>query len=252
MRRLDLPFVLGRLLIIAALLAVWEGLPRLGYADPELLPPFTDVLAMLQNLVQRPALREALGVTTLQLLVAVALALPVGVLIGFVLGESEWLARVFDPLVFFLFSIPKSVFLPMFILTMGIGFWQKVAFGVFSTVLIVVMSAATAVRSVKPDHVFTARAFGATRVQIALRVYLPSMLPVLLEGLRLAVIFGFTAVLLAEMYASRDGFGHHIASWGENFQIPQLFAGVLFLAILAIILNEAIRLVEQRCSHWRQ
>ena len=78
------------------------------------------------------------------------------------------------------------------------------------------------------------------------------MLPVLLEGLRLAVIFGFTAVLLAEMYASRDGFGHHIASWGENFQMPQLFAGVLFLAILAIILNEAIRLVEQRCSHWRQ
>jgi NitT/TauT family transport system permease protein len=54
------------------------------------------------------------------------------------------------------------------------------------------------------------------------------------------------------MYASRDGFGHHIASWGENFQMPQLFAGVLFLAILAIILNEAIRLVEQRCSHWRQ
>ena len=91
----------------------------------------------------------------------------------------------------------------------------------------------------------------ATRRQIALRVYLPSMLPVLLEGFRLAVIFGFTAVLLAEMYASSTGIGHQIASWGENFQMHRLYAGVLLLAVIAVAVNEAIRAVEVRCSHWR-
>ena len=243
--------LIGRVLLVGTLFGIWEALPRLGFADPELLPPFTTVLATLGDLLARPALRADLAVTTLELAVAVVLALPVGVLLGVVLAENDRLSRIFDPLVFFLFSIPKSIFLPMFILTLGISFWQKVAFGVFSTVFVVLMSAAAAVRSVKPDHVFTARAFGATRGQIVLRVYLPSMLPVLLEGFRLAVIFGFTAVLLAEMYASRAGMGHQIASWGENFMMPRLFAGVLLLSIVAIVVNEVIRAVEQRCSHWR-
>lgn len=243
--------LLARAALVAALLGVWEALPRASIADPELLPPFSTVVVSLVELLGRPAVRADLAVTTLELLVAVAVALPVGTLLGLVLAESERLSRIFDPLVFFLFSIPKSIFLPMFILTMGISFWQKVAFGVFSTVFIVLMSATAAVRAVRPDHVFTARAFGATRAQIALRVYLPSMLPILLEGLRLAVIFGFTAVLLAEMYASSTGIGHQIASWGENFQMHRLFAGVLLLAVLAMLMNEAIRALEERCSHWR-
>ncbi len=242
----------GRVVLAAALLGLWEALPRLGVADPELLPPFSVFATTAAELLGRPRLRADLWVTTLELLAAVAIALPVGTLLGLLLAESERLARIFDPLVFFLFSIPKSIFLPMFILTMGIGFWQKVAFGVFSTVFIVLMSAAAAVRSVRPDHVFVARAFGATPLQIAWRVYLPSMLPILLEGLRLAVIFGFTAVLLAEMYASRTGMGHQIASWGENFMMDRLFAGVLLLSVIAIILNETIRAIEARCGHWRQ
>jgi NitT/TauT family transport system permease protein len=243
--------VLGRLTLLVAFCALWEGLPRLGLVDPELLPPFSTVLVTLGELLARPSLRADLATTTLELMVAVALALPLGILIGLVLAENDRLARILDPLVFFLFSIPKSIFLPMFILTMGIGFWQKVAFGVFSTVFIVLMSAASAVRSVRPDHVFTARAFGANRMQIAWQVYLPSMLPILLEGLRLAVIFGFTAVLLAEMYASQTGMGHQIANWGENFMMPRLFAGVLLLSIVAVAMNEVIRGIEARCSHWR-
>jgi len=243
--------VLGRALLAALFFAIWETLPRAGVADPELLPPFSTVLKSLSELLARPALRADLGVTVLELVAAVLLALPAGTLLGLLLAENAGLSAILDPLVFFLFSIPKSIFLPMFILTMGIGFWQKVAFGIFSTVFIVLMSATAAVRSVKPDHVFTARAFGATRAQIALRIYLPSMLPILLEGFRLAVIFGFTAVLLAEMYASSTGIGHQIASWGENFQMHRLYAGVLLLAIIAVAVNEAIRAVEVRCSHWR-
>lgn len=246
-----LALLLGRGALIGGVLALWEALPRLGIADPELLPPFSTAAATALELLGRPAFRADLWVTTLELLVAVAVALPAGTLLGLLLAENARLARIFDPLIFFLFSIPKSIFLPLFILSMGIGFWQKVAFGVFSTVFIMLMSATAAVRSVRPDHVFTARAFGATRAQIAWRVYLPSMLPILLEGLRLTVIFGFTAVLLAEMYASRTGIGHQIASWGENFMMDRLFAGVLLLAALAILLNEAIRAVETRFGHWR-
>ena len=73
----------------------------------------------------------------------------------------------------------------------------------------------------------------------------------LLEALRISMIFNLTGVILAEMYASRDGIGHQIATWGENFQMKQLLAGVVMVAAIAMTFNELVRWVETRCSHWR-
>jgi NitT/TauT family transport system permease protein len=107
------------------------------------------------------------------------------------------------------------------------------------------------VESVKVEHLMVARSYGATTSQTVFRVYLPSMLPVLLETLRISMIFNLTGVMLAEMYASRNGFGHQIATWGENFQMKQLLAGVVIISAVAIAFNELIRWIETRCSHWR-
>ena len=73
----------------------------------------------------------------------------------------------------------------------------------------------------------------------------------LLEALRISMIFYLTGVILAEMYASRNGIGHQIATWGENFQMKQLLAGVIMIAVIAMTFNELVRSVETRCSHWR-
>jgi NitT/TauT family transport system permease protein len=136
--------------------------------------------------------------------------------------------QIFKPLLFYVFSVPKSIFLPMFILIMGIGFQQKVAYAAFSTLFVVIMSATAAVGIGQGRPRAGGRApTGATRMQILTRVYVPSMMPILLETLRISMIFNFTGVMIAEMYASRTGIGHLIANWGENFQLPQLFAGVL-------------------------
>jgi NitT/TauT family transport system permease protein len=243
--------LLIRLGLLGVLVLAWEILPRAGVIDSELVPPFSDVLTTLGTLLARPGLQADLAATALEIAVALAIAVPSGAVLGMVIAESRYLSRVFDPLLFFLFSIPKSTFLPMFILTLGIGFWQKVGFGCFSSTLLVLLSAQAAVRSVQPEHVLIARTYGATPIQLVTRVYLPSMLPILLEAMRIAVIFTFTSVILAEMYASRTGIGHEIETWGENFMMRQLLAGVLLIAIAAITVNEAIRWVEQRCGAWR-
>jgi NitT/TauT family transport system permease protein len=200
--------LLIRLALLAAVLLVWEMLPRLGFVEDDLLPPFSEVTSVLLKLLGRPQFQVDMATTALEIVTAFAVAVPLGALFGLLIAESPYAARVFDPLLFFLFSIPKSIFLPMFILTLGIGFWQKVGFGCFSTTLLVLLSTQAAVRSVRPDHLLVARSYGATPLQVIARVYLPSMLPIVLEALRLALIFTFTAVTLAEMYASRTGIGH--------------------------------------------
>ena len=90
--------------------------------------------------------------TAQEVLTAFALAVPVGALIGYLIAEHRYFADVMKPLLFFAFSIPKSIFLPMFILVFGVGFSQKVGFGFFSTIFIVIMSTTTAVESVKVEH----------------------------------------------------------------------------------------------------
>jgi len=241
----------SRFAIVAALFALWELLSRTGLVNPRLLPSASDTLMTLADLLQRSSVRSDILVTGAEVLTAFVVAVPAGALIGILIAENRYFAEVAKPLLFFAFSIPKSIFLPMFILVFGVGFSQKVGFGFFSTIFIVIMSTTTAVESVKVDHLTVARSYGATPLQTALRVYLPSMLPVLLEALRISMIFNLTGVILAEMYASRDGIGHQIATWGENFQMKQLLAGVVMIAAIAMTFNELVRSVETRCSHWR-
>jgi NitT/TauT family transport system permease protein len=243
--------ILTRFALLALVLGAWEWLPRADAVNPMLLPPLSDVLAMLGQLLGRAQVQEAIGVTAAEVLVAFIIAVPLGTAIGVLAAENDYFGAVFRPMLFCVFSIPKSIFLPMFILVFGIGFGQKVAYAAFSTLFVVIMSAAAAVESVKADHVLVARSYGASPLQVLTRVYVPSMMPFLLEALRISMIFNFTGVMIAEMYASRTGIGHLIASWGENFQMPQLFAGVILLAAVAILFNEAVRWLEGRCSTWR-
>ena len=214
-----------RLGLLIAVLGLWEALPRLDWVDAELLPPFSAVAATVPVLLGRASIRADLLLTGLEILIGFALSVPVGALLGVITAESRYAGRVLDPLLFFLFAIPKSIFLPLTILVMGIGFSQKIAFAVLSTFLVLTFNFAAAVRSIRAEHLLVARSYGATRAQTIWRVYIPSMLPVLLEAVRVAVMFTITAVLLAEMYASRTGIGHEIVTWGENFQMRSCWPG---------------------------
>jgi NitT/TauT family transport system permease protein len=243
--------VLIRLALFAAFLGAWEFLPRADIINAMLLPPLSEVLRTLVEILGRWSVQEAIAVTAAEVTVAFVIAVPLGAALGVLSAENEYFGAIFKPMLFYVFSIPKSIFLPMFILVFGIGFQQKVAYAAFSTIFIVIMSASAAVETVKADYLLVARSYGATPSQILRRVYVPSMMPILLETLRISMIFNFTGVMIAEMYASRTGIGHLIANWGENFMMPQLFAGVILLATAAILFNETIRLLEARCSTWR-
>lgn len=242
---------LARLLIVVGLFVAWELAPLVGLVDPRLLPRATTVFATLADLLSSAGFRKGLWITLAETGVSFMIAVPLGFLLGILIAESRYMTAVLRPLIFFIFSIPKSIFLPLFILLLGIGYFEKVAFGVFSTIFIVVMMAFAAIESVKDEHVKVARSYAASRRQTIFWVYLPSMTPVFLETVRIAMIFNFTGILLAEMYASRFGLGNQIGAWGQGFQLAQLMAAILLVAALSIAFNEAVRALETRFEHWR-
>src|SRR5205814_766830 len=129
------PFVL-----VALLAALWEAASRLGFADPRLLPPLSEVLRTLAGLLRDERFRGDLGITLSEIAVAFAIVGPLGLGVGFFLGENLPAYRMFAPALHLLLSIPKSIFLPVFIFAFGIGFLQKVIFAVTLAFFIVVLS----------------------------------------------------------------------------------------------------------------
>jgi NitT/TauT family transport system permease protein len=242
-------------LIVAAgalgVLALWEILVRRGWLDASLAPAPTAILEALVRLVGRPEVRLSLAVTAWEVLAAFLVAVPAGLLIGFALAEIPLLGALFRPLVNFLFGVPKSIFLPVFILVFGVSIPQKIAFGVFTTVFVLIIGGIAAVQSVPGELITVSRAYGATRLQIVREIYVPAMAPILLESARLGMVFNITAVLLCEIYGARDGIGYRIAAWGENLQMPQLYAALVIVAAAAVAVNEALRLAESRLGAWR-
>jgi ABC-type nitrate/sulfonate/bicarbonate transport system permease component len=231
---------------------LWELLARRGVLDASLTPAPSTILEALLTLVRRPEVLTSLGVTAWEVLAAFAIAAPVGLLFGILLVEVTFLGDLFRPLVNFLFGVPKSIFLPVFILIFGVSIPQKIAFAVFTTLFVVITGGIAAVESVPRDLVTVSRVYGATRWQVVREIYLPAMAPILLESARLGMIFNITAVLLCEIYGARDGIGYRIASWGENVQMPQLYAALVIVAVAAVIVNEALRAVETRLGFWRR
>jgi NitT/TauT family transport system permease protein len=242
---------LGKFLFPGAAIALWAIASQFGWLDPRLMPPPQDVAEVTVKLLARPEVRGELWTTLASVLLTLLVSTPVGIAIGALISSSGYWREVLKPILFFPLSIPKSIFLPLFILVVGIGELQRISFGVFSVIFLVIVFTMSAIESVEPAHLRVARSVGASRVQTLWRVYVPGMLPTLLEGLRLSVIFAVTAVVLAEMYASDSGFGSLIAAWGESFQIRPLMASVIILSSVSIIANEVIRSIEHRCEHWR-
>jgi len=243
--------VIAHICAFLSLIGVWWGLSAGGIVNPVLLPPPGKIVHTLWALLERPETWTNLGITVGTVLAAAAIAIPLGALIGFASAANPYWKEVVKPILYFPLSVPKSIFLPLFILAFGIGTGETIAFGAFSILFLMVVTAMSAVESVTEEQLRVARSYGASFKQTVRYVYLPSMTPVLLEGVRLSLIFGFTGVLVAEMYASRGGFGRSLSSWGESFQVDYLIAGVIVVAIIAILMNECVRFFEGRAEHWR-
>ncbi|MSQ27022.1 MAG: ABC transporter permease [Dehalococcoidia bacterium] len=242
---------LGQISIVALLFVVWQAVVSFGLISRRLLPSPTDVLEVLPKMVGEGDLLPAIGSTALELVIATAIAVPFGILVGFLVGESPALTRAVGPFLYLWTAIPKSLFLPLFILSMGVGEDQKVAFGVFQAFFIIAVSTIAAVQSVPQGLLLVGRALRATRFQMYLRIYLPYMLPSVLQGVRIGVIFAGSGILFAEMLVSRVGLGRLINIWGSGNLLRELFAGVFIAALGTITLTELFRAYERRVGKWR-
>jgi ABC-type nitrate/sulfonate/bicarbonate transport system permease component len=240
-----------RWMTIAVLVVAWEIGGRLG--DQSFVAAPSKVVALFgPTLAANPKIVAALGLALVELLVAFALAVVAGIAIGVGIGITDLGRRSLFPIVLLLYGLPQVVLLPLFILIFGLGPPSRIAFGFRHGVLPIIVNTVAGMRSVNPLLVASARAMGASQLQILRHVVFPTMVATVFTGLRLAMTLTLLGVILAELFVSTNGIGNYTQIFAETFKPASLFGLILVLAAGAVVLNELVRKVEDRFSRWKQ
>jgi len=239
---------------ILVLLAVWTVSASLQLVSPVFLPSPAAVWAKFivvarEGFVDATLFQHVLA-SLWRVFAALIAAVVVGVPVGLAIGISRIGRGVFDPLLEFLRPIPPLAYLPLIIIWFGIGEPSKVLVIAIAMLAPVALSTAAGVRSVSRERVDAARSLGATRAQVIRHVILPSALPSILTGLRIALGAGWSTLVAAELVAATRGLGFMIQSAAQFLVTDVVVMGILVIAIIAFALEFAIRRVERVLVPW--
>ncbi len=179
------------------------------------------------------------------------LAILLSFVIGLLLGWYKRLNAMFEPFINMMNAMPYVAILPLIILWFGIGIQSKVAAVFLAAFFPLAINIIVGVKTVDPSLMACARSFGANDRQVFRTLILPSSVPFVVAGLRIAVARGLVGVFVGEMLASSSGIGHMMSAASSTFQTDKLFVGIVILAGTGYLLIEMIKRLEKRLNSWR-
>jgi ABC-type nitrate/sulfonate/bicarbonate transport system permease component len=238
--------------VIAAILLFgsWEWLVRSGSVNPLFISSPTMIGARLFEVFSDgsiwPHMRASGAIAGLGLLLSVVVGVPLGMLIG----RVKLVRDTVEPLIMAKYSSPTVAFLPLLIIWFGIGIWSKVALVFLGGVFVIIINTEAGVANVDRQLVETAKSFTANEYQVLAKVVIPSAVPFIITGMRLAVGRILVLVVVAELYASTAGLGYLIFQASANYDTSTIFVGVIILAVAGVALNALLRAVEVRLTPW--
>lgn len=191
-----------------------------------------------------------LGATGYELLWGLLITFVAGIPIGLVLGRSKVLHDMTEPWVNILYSVPYVIFIPIIIFWFGISNTSRVLIIVWAGILPLIINVTTGVRNLDNDYNRVATVFCTPRLTFFRTVALPATLPYILAGIRLAVGRALVGAIVAELFLASKGLGFFVQNQTSNFNMDAAMAGIVILAVLALILNWTVRLIERRFTHW--
>ena len=234
------PVLVLRIAIIAALILIWEAVAASGLLFRDVVPSLVAIGAALVQLLLDPAFYRNLGITVGEVGLALAIGGVSGLAAGIALGGSPFLARAYEPFIYYLGPTPKIIFFPVMIMLFGVGPGSKVAMGALSCFFPIAISAAGGMRQIEKVLVRVGRSFRASRWQMLTKIYLPAMRQPIVNGIRLGLGVAIIGTLLAETKLSNQGLGYLVIQTYTTFDMPRMYALLIALFALAIGANALI------------
>lgn len=247
--------LLGRLarptVVIVAFLALWETAPRIGLVDKVFLPPFSEVVAAWFALAGNGQLVEHVSASLTRALVGFAIATAVSVPLGVAIAWYRPVAEFLNPILELFRNTAALALLPVFVLILGIGETSKVALVVYASSFPILLNTISGVRTVDPLLIKSAYSLGFSAIRLFQKVILPAAVPTIFTGLRMAAASSILVLIAAEMVGAKAGLGYLITAAQFNFQIPNMYAGIVTIALVGVVFNGVLVAIEGRLSGWR-
>lgn len=241
-----LPLITG-LLVLAA----WEALGRSGLYPPHLLPPPSAVWRALKEMAGSGMLWLDFKATGRRWLLGLVIGNLLGVVFGLLTGSSRYARGSVGSVLHALRAVPFLIMIPIAMLWLGLGEWEKVAIAAWGAGFPVWLNAQTSMLGVEPEYVWAARSLGARGWRLLWEVHLPRCLPFLLAGLRVSIATTTFALGAAEMSGAFEGLGFRIFYAYQMFQTDKMVADIVVMSLAALILDRLFVLGTNRLMPWQ-
>lgn len=192
------------------------------------------------------------GASILRVAAAVGISLVLGIPAGLLLGVNKTCKRLFSPLLYFIYPIPKIAFLPVFMLLFGLGNTSKIMLILFIIVFQIMLSVRDGVTQIDPVYFKVMNGFCIPPRQQYRYLVFPAVLPNLFSGLRISIGISLASLFFAENYATQFGIGYYILSAWTKMNYAEMFSGILTLGFVGILLFYLLDRLERICVPWQK
>lgn len=240
---------------VAAVFVGWFLITNLGLIKPLFLPSpqavFQQFHEYLTGAANDKPLWEHFVASMLRVFTAFFAACLTAVPIGIAMGMSRVMRGIFDPPIEFYRPLPPLAYLPLIIIWFGIDEMPKVLLIYLACFAPLALAARSGMKSAAQEQINAAYSMGATYRQVVLHVVLPSALPEILVGMRIAVGFGWTTLVAAEMVAANVGLGQMVLNASNFLRTDIVIMGIIVIGVIAYLFDLLMRWVERRLVPWK-
>jgi NitT/TauT family transport system permease protein len=228
--------------------AMWEIVGQLGLVS--LLPPFSDVLGALGEVVGSQTFVDAAWITLQAFLIGMGISFVVGIGVGILMGTSRAVGSLMGMWVNIFESSPLTAVVPALMALLGFGLPTMIVTVVLFSVWVIALDTQVGVERVNPSLIEMGRSFGASKRALYLQIVLRAALPELLAGIRLGLIRGLKGVVIGQLLIAVLGVGYLFELYSRNFLMPQFWALLIILFAFAFLVSEAVAYFERKVSFY--
>jgi NitT/TauT family transport system permease protein len=255
MRRRNAAVVFWRIAILVLILGSWEVAARLHWIDPFFYSMPSAIAAQIWEWLRHGTSQGPLwlqvAVTLEETVLGFLIGAVGGVICGILLGRNKLLADIFSVYIKVANSIPRVVLGSIFVIALGLGMASKVALAVVMVFFVVFGNAFQGVREADRYMIANAQILGASPRQVTMSVVLPSALSWILASLHVSFGFALVGAVVGEFLGARQGIGLLISTAQGAFNASGVFAAMIVLAVVALLAEYLISLLENHLLKWR-
>lgn len=239
-----------RFVPLGLLLLAWELVGRLGFVNPNVFPPVTEIVLRFFTLFGDGRIWFPMWQTTWRALVGLAAALAIGVPLGMLMGRVRWAEWFFEPLFSFGFPLPKIALIPLYVHWFGVFSLSKVMLIFTDCLFAIVLFTYHGARGLSPIYLWSAQSRGTGRVRMFWRVVLPLSLASIYDGVQVAVVVAVLVAVVSEMVSGGGGLGETMIRAYRYGDVRTAFATLLVISLIGFALYKAVQLLRGRLLHW--